>query len=427
MLDGARHTIATGLGTRVFFGWVMVAAAGLGIFVSGPGQSHTFSVFVGPISAELGISNTEIASAYAVATVAAAFLLPLMGKQVDRLGPRRALIYISFGLGLACLFFGAAANFLWLVIGFGLLRFLGQGSMMLGSANLVAHWFTAKRGIAMSLMALGFGLSMAVHPKLGHWLIEIMGWREAWVVLGLTTWLLMLPVLVLIVHDKPEDLGLRPDNAAPVAETANDTPVLSGPTKAEALRHSSFFILCACWFAFSSLVTTLHYHQFNILTGQGIDADWATNAFTISAIAMVCAMPLVGRACDKIRTRIVLAIGLCVQAGSLIAVTQVTSTPSLIAYAVIFGLNNAFTMTLFGYLWPRYFGRKHLGQIQGTGQMVAVIGASLGPLPVSYAFDVLGDPRMTLMALAAFPVLMAAIAVLALRTHPATTGTEHLE
>ncbi len=427
MLEGLRQSIARGLGARVFYGWVMVAAAGLGIFISGPGQSHTFSVFIGPISADLGISNTQIATAYAIATVAAAFLLPLMGKQVDRLGPRRALIYIVLGLGLACLFFGAAANFLWLVLGFGLLRFLGQGSMMLGSANLVAHWFTVKRGIAMSLMALGFGLSMAVHPKLGHWLIEVAGWREAWIVLGLTTWALMLPVLLLVVHDKPEDLGLRPDNAAPSADASGDVPVLSGPTRAEALHHPSFFILCACWFAFSSLVTTLHYHQFNILTGQGIDADWATNAFTISAITMVFAMPLVGRACDKIRTRAVLAAGLGVQTIALIAVTQVTNIPTLIIYAMIFGLNNAFTMTLFGYLWPRYFGRKHLGQIQGTGQMVAVIGASLGPLPVSYAFDNLGDPTATLMILAVLPIVMAVIAVLFLRTHPATTGTEHLE
>jgi len=427
VLDKARTAIARDIGDRVFFGWVMVAAAALGIFVSGPGQSHTFSVFIGPISADLGISNTEIATAYAFATVAAAFLLPIMGKQVDRLGPRRSLIYIASGLGLSCLFFGAAANFLWLVVGFGLLRFLGQGSMMLGSANLVAHWFSARRGIAMSLMALGFGLSMAVHPKLGHWLIEVVGWREAWVVLGLTTWALMLPVLFLIVHDKPEDLNLRPDNIARTDDGTDAPQELTGPTRDAALRHGSFYILCLCWFGFSSLVTTLHYHQFNILTGQGIDADWATNAFTISAITMVLTMPLVGRACDSIRTRYVLAAGLAVQATALVTITLVNSIPLLIIYAMIFGLNNAFTMTLFGYLWPRYFGRKHLGRIQGTGQMVAVIGASLGPLPVSYAFDSLGNPSTTLMMLAIYPVAAAIVAVLFLRTHPDTTGTEHLE
>lgn len=418
--------IAAGLNDRLFFGWFMVAAAGLGLFVSGPGQSHTFSVFVGPISEELGISNTRIATAYAFATVGAAFLLPQMGKQVDRYGPRRSLIAIVSALGLACLFFGAAANFLWLVVGFGLLRFLGQGSMMLGSANLVAHWFNAKRGIAMSLMALGFSLSMAVHPKLGHWLIEAYGWRQAWIGLGLMTWVLMLPVLFLVVHDKPEDLGLSPDNEDPEA-SGGASHALTGPTRAEALRHPSFYILCFSWFALSGLVTTLHYHQFNILTGQGIDPTWATNAFTISAITMVVMMPFVGRSLDRFRTRYVLATGLCVQALALAAVTWATTTPMLVVYAVIFGLNNAFTMTLFGYVWPRYFGRKHLGRIQGTGQMVAVVGASLGPLPVSYAFDHLGDPSSTLLWLTIYPLIAAAIAVIFLKTHPEVEGTAHLE
>ena len=85
--------------------------------------------------------------------------------------------------------------------------------MMLGSANLVSQWFSAKRGFALSLMALGFGLSMAIHPNLGQYLIDTMGWRNAWFTLGIITWALMLPPLILLVFDKPEDLGLAPDNA----------------------------------------------------------------------------------------------------------------------------------------------------------------------------------------------------------------------
>ena len=127
----------------------MVFVAALGLFASGPGQSHTFSVFNDPIGAELGISATSVALAYGIATTAAAFLLPVMGRQVDRFGARLSLIGISIGLGFACMFFGAAANYLWLVVGFGLLRFLGQGSLMLGSANLVAQWFSKKRGLAI--------------------------------------------------------------------------------------------------------------------------------------------------------------------------------------------------------------------------------------------------------------------------------------
>ena len=404
----------------------MAGAAALGLFASGPGQSHTFSVFNGPIGEDLGISSTSIATAYALATIAAALLLPRMGRLVDQHGPRKSLIGIVTALGLACLFFGAAANYLWLVVGFGLLRFLGQGSMMLGSANLVAQWFTAKRGIAMSMMAMGFAASIAVHPNLSQMLIEAYGWRAAWIGLGALTWLLMLPVLVLAVHDRPEPLGLRPDNA-PASDDDGNAAILTGPTRAEALRHRSFYLICAAWFGLSALVTALHYHQVNILTLNGLEPEWATRSFIISAVTMVVMMPLVGRGCDVFRTRYMLGAGLLVQTSSLIAITFATNLPGLFIYAMIFGLNNAFTMTLFGYIWPRYYGRKLLGSIQGTGQMVAVFGASLGPIPVSWAFDTTGDPTTMLWFLAIYPIVSAIAAIIGLQTHPAVKGSEHLE
>ena len=165
-----RDKILNYINPNYFYGWIIVAVANLGIFSSGPGQSHTFSVFVGPIGRDLGISSTSIASAYGLATLIAAFMLPYMGKLIDKYGARKTLIIVSIILGFSCVFFGAASNFLMLTVGFGFLRFFGQGSLMLGCANLVSQWFDKKRGFAMSLMALGFGISMAIHPPLSQFL-----------------------------------------------------------------------------------------------------------------------------------------------------------------------------------------------------------------------------------------------------------------
>ena len=188
----------------------MVGVAGLAIFTSGPGQSHTFSVFVSEISRDLDISSTAIATAYGLATLAAALCLPYMGRLIDRYGARRMLEPVVICLGGSCLLFGAAANVLWLAVAFASLRFFGQGSMMLGSANLMAHWFDRRRGFAVSLMALGFGVSMAVHPSLSQFLIETVGWREAWFWLGVSTWLLMVPPVLLLIVNRPEDIGASP-------------------------------------------------------------------------------------------------------------------------------------------------------------------------------------------------------------------------
>ena len=196
---------------KFFYGWVIVGIGSLGIFTSGAGQSHTFSPFIPVISQDLKISSTSITTAYMIATLFAAFLLPKMGKLVDKYGPRKILIYTVLLLGIGCMIFGAASNFLMLAIAFGFLRFFGQGSLMLGSANIITQWFDKKRGFALGLMGLGFAISMGLHPYISDFLISNYGWRMAWVILGLSTWLIMLPSLIFLAIDKPEDVSIKPD------------------------------------------------------------------------------------------------------------------------------------------------------------------------------------------------------------------------
>jgi MFS family permease len=396
-MDSLRQAIFLAVNRRVYYGWVIVAVASLGLFASGAGQSYTFSVFVGPIAADLEIPSTLIASAYGLATLVAAFALPFMGRLVDRHG----------------------ARVLWLAIGFAALRFLGQGSMMLNCSNMVSQWFSRRRGFALSLMALGFAASMAVYPPLGQALVELFGWRWAWVVLGLITWALMVPVLLLLAHDKPEPLGLVPDgrgeHSIQSSGATTASQALAGLTRRQALGTGAFYILAAGMFSISMLLTALHFYQVSIFQAQGLDAALAARIFPVSALTMVAAMPVIGRLADRHPTRYVFAGCLVLTALSLVAASLVEDLSSALIYALVFGIANAASMTLFGYLWPRYFGRRHLGSIQGTGQMISVVGASLGPLPLGIAFDLLGSYTATLRLLTLLP-LACATAALFLRT-----------
>ena len=163
------------------------------------------------------------------------------------------------------------------------------------------------------------------------------------------------------------------------------------------------------------LVTSLHFFQVSILTTQGLSEATAARIFPISAVVMVVTIPLVGRALDRFPTHRVFAFGLCVMVASLISAAMAHNLTTAMIYAVVFGLNNGCTMTFFGYMWPRYFGRKHLGTIQGTGQMIGVIGASVGPLPLGIAFDLVGGYQEILVMLALYPAICT-ITALFLRT-----------
>jgi MFS family permease len=425
---GPRGALTLRLSERFFYGWAMVAVAGLAMFASGPGQSHTFSVFIGPIGQTLGISATAVSSAYAIATLAAAFGLPCVGRLIDRYGVRRVLLVVASLFGLAAIAFGTVGGMAALALGFAALRFLGQGSLMLCSANLVAQWFSRRRGVAMSLMGLGFSASVAAHPPLAQWLIDTVGWREAWLWLGLMTWLLLLPPLLLLVQDKPEDIGLEPDGRAADARGSADgaRAAEAGLTAGQALRTRTFWIIAVSLATLSMLVTGLFFHQVSIFSSLGLSAQLAASIFPISATTTVLAMPVIGRLLDRLPTRPVFAAAMLAMSAAMLTLTLVRDTPSAIAYAVVFGVANAGIHTHMNYLWPHYFGRRHLGSIQGAAQTIGVIGASLGPLPFGAAFDLFGNYAGALWLFALQPVLCAT-AILLMRPPRVDTTTLQAE
>ena len=412
-----RSYILKRLKAQFFYGWVILFVATLAMFASGPGQSHTFSVFVDLIAADLGITTTSVATAYALATLIAAFALTRMGFFVDRYGARNVLVVVAIFLGFACIAFGAAIGVITLSLSFMVLRFFGQGSMMLGATNLVAQWFSAKRGFAMSILMLGFSASMAIHPKLGQWLIDQVGWREAWFWLGVMTWVMMIPLLWFLTHDKPEPLGLHPDGAAPeeTIDGNSGNGDLTGLKAGSAVRTPAFWIVGTGLFTTAMLITTLFFFQVSIFDQQGLPGTVATTMFGVSALIMAVTMPAIGKTLDQANPKYVFSFTLLLLAICLYGITLVTDAKTAIIYALAFGVLTGANMTLFGFMWAHYFGRKHLGSIQGIGQASGVIGASLGPLPLGIAFDMYGSYTGALHLLAILPAACAILALFLVR------------
>ena len=186
-------------------------------------------------------------------------------------------------------------------------------------------------------------------------------------------------------------------------------------TLSEALRTPAFYIVAAGLFTLSMLVTTLHFFQVSIFSDQGLDTEVATVAFAVSAVTMIAMMPTLGRMLDRFPTERMFAGGLLILATTLVIAAQVSGITSALLYALAFGVANAVSMTYYTFMWPRYFGRSYLGSIQGTGQMIGVVGASVGPLPLGFAKDYLGNYDAMLLGLAVIPLTWAVVAALFLR------------
>lgn len=414
-----RRMVFIWVNNKIFYGWVILAVACFTMIGTGPGQSHLVGLYFDSISSEMTFSfgpswlldnrQTAIAFAYGIATFFAAFFLPQMGRIVDRYGPMVMLCAVLVCLSATALMFMFVTDWLTIALVFGLLRFLGQGSIMLACVNLVSQWFDRRRGFALGIMSLGFPLSMALHPPICQWMIDDIGWRSSWLWLSISTLILFLPFVILFIHNRPEQLGLRPDGD--ICQKTSLNVEVWGLTRKEAVRSPAFYIIASGLFSLSMLVTTLHVFFKSILTEHGIEPQTATMMFTVSGITAAVSMPIVGHMLDKFPTERMFCGGLIVMVASLVSVTYVDGLFSAVVFALIFGLNNGVTMTFFGFMWPKYFGRRHLGSIQGLGQMVGIVGASLGAIPLAIAIDQFGEYDIALRSMALFPLFCACLAL----------------
>lgn len=204
MSDGAVTTRA------IFYGWWVVLAAAVGLFMSSvPVIAFTFSVFFNWLSREFGWSRSEISLAFSLSMLAFAFAQPLVGRWVDRVGARKIALpaVLVFGLCLASLY--SLSPSLWhLYAIYVAVGVVGAGTTSIVYLRVLTRWFDRRRGRAIGLALSGNGLSAVFMPGLAQLLIDAVGWRSAYVLLGLMVIGITMPVVGLLLKESPRMLGV---------------------------------------------------------------------------------------------------------------------------------------------------------------------------------------------------------------------------
>jgi MFS family permease len=106
----------------VHYGWIILAAGAFGSFMTLPGQTVGVAVFFDPINTDLHISRTSACIAYAVGTLTGILPAPVIGRWIDRRGPRLTGTIIAGALDLACAYMALVQSELMLLLGFAVLR-----------------------------------------------------------------------------------------------------------------------------------------------------------------------------------------------------------------------------------------------------------------------------------------------------------------
>ncbi|MBO0709281.1 MAG: MFS transporter, partial [Candidatus Dormibacteraeota bacterium] len=224
---------------RMYRGWPIVAALGLVTIVSYGTTQYLFGVLVDPVTRTLGGNRAQLASAYSIALVVAAVAGLGVGRVVDRIGAR-LLLCTGGAVNAATLLLlsrtGSLPAFaaVW-AGGGGIAMALTQYPL---TFVVVANWFDRRRPAAMALLTTIGGLSSPIMIPLSGWLVHAHGWRTAVALLALPA-ALTIPLALVLVRRRPEDLGLTPDGAT---GAGRQTPS-SGLTLAVALRRPAFWLI----------------------------------------------------------------------------------------------------------------------------------------------------------------------------------------
>ena len=401
---------------RFFPGWTMLGISAAAQYLSGPGQSYSVAAFKEPMRASLAISETEFSLAYCVATLISGISLPFAGRLIDRFGARKTLPVISALLGAACLIMSRTTDLSGLYLGFTMIRCLGQGALTLVAIWMVGEWFLRKRGFATALSGLGGSFSVMTFPLINSFVIAHYGWQTGWYLLGVFVVVALVPASLLLVRDRPEDLGLLPDGIEEPAERADTTGATSVAEPRnrhatdswalrEVLRDATFWKLLAVPASSGMIGTGMIFHQVSLLATRGVSTRFALGLISIQAAIASITVLGAGWLTDRWPLQRLLSIAMLMLAASVYVVLMMPAAWYALFYAALMGLHGSILRSAGTVVWINYYGRQHQGAIRGVAMSVMILAAAVGPLPLALARDRLENYTPALLLFIVVPLL----------------------
>ena len=389
---------------QVFYGWIIVVCVFL-ITLIGFGTAYSFAAFLPSLQSEFGATRGMVSIIFSLSGFLYFGLGVLSGPLADRLGPRWIVAAGMLLLG-AGLFLASRATSLWQVtLAYSLGVGMGVGFAYVPSIGAVQRWFLVRRGLATGLAVAGIGVGTLTMPLLAGWLIRLLGWRDAYVVLATIAVVLGVAIALQIEHS-PQRRGLRPDGAPVLqpeaagstyagrsAEANND-----GPTIRQALKSRPFWLI----YVGSFLASVGLYIPFVHLPAYAQDHGIA-QPLSLLLLSLIGIGSIVGRfgmagLADRWGRRQTLAGTYSAMAVLLVFWFVSTSVWSLGAFALLFGASYGAYVALFPAISADYFAGSNSTGIFGFLVTNLAFGTLLGPAAAGVAFDLTGSYTVPILA-----------------------------
>jgi len=383
-----------------FYGWIIVVVTFVTMAI-GVNARTAFSLFFPPIIDEFGWERGLTAGAFSFGFLVSGAVSPLIGRLMDRAGPRAVmeLGVVLMGGGMLLAPLTSEPWHLYLTIGV----MVGAGSVCLGYSGqslFLPNWFNRRRGLAMGLAFAGVGIgSMTLLPWVQH-MIEQSGWRTACTAMGILILVVLAPINLLL-RKRPEDIGLQPDgDAAPSASVKTVSYVVDADwasidwTLSRAVRTARFWWLATGYFGGLYIWYAVQVHQTKYLLDIGFSpgvAVWALGAVSLLGIP---GQIVLGHVSDRVGREWVWAascLGFAICFAALIALAKFPTL--LLVYVMVLaqGALGYGLTSIMGAVVLEIFQGKHFGSIFGTIMLAALAGGAAGPWATGLLHDLSGS------------------------------------
>ena len=411
--------------SRVYYGWFVVAglstAAGFSV---GMGIGN-FGIFVEPMNADLDVGRGQFGWALTARLIGFSISGPFIGRLIDHRGVRAPMAVAAILLGSSTALLGLVTEG-WQMIALcffgGMMGFWGSSSLFF--ATPVAKWFVLRRGKAMSIVFIGTPLGIAIAAPVSQMLIEVFGWRLAWVVLGFASSSVVAALAILLVRSTPEDMGLHPDGASR-AKTNSETVSTSQIDReswetTSAIRTSTFWRIAIAFGTLMMGMSAIGVFWVPYYTSIGFSAQTAAFAFSTQASTQVLTSICLSSFIDRVQPRFLAAGGFVLLSAALLTTIHASTTPHMFLGAALAGGGIGTGMLLQAHLWPNYFGRLHIGAIRGIAAPVTLGFSAAGSPATGMIFDATGSYLPAWWTI--FGLLIAGCLVLVLTPKPEYIG-----
>jgi MFS family permease len=385
-----------------YYGWRVVLAACFGVMAGfGSLFVYTFPIFVKPLSAEFGWNREAISRGFAIAAVTVGLCSPLLGRWIDRLGPRRIILpcMTVFGCGIASLALIRSGLWQFYVTCF-VLGVVGNGAAHLAYSRSISTWFEQRLGMALAFVMAGAGLGAMILPVVAQTIISGSGWRVAYLSLGCIALLLGLPLSWLYIRDR-----------GPIRH--EPTPVEhSGRTWQQGMRSFAFWIIVAVLCVSSISMNGAITQMSALLTDRGITPRGAALCASMLGGSSLLGRIGVGWLLDRFfGARVAFVVTLTTAAG-IFLLARANNFPAGCLAAVLIGIGAGGEAAITPYLLTRYFGLRAFSTLYGITWTFYAASAAIGPVILGRAFDSTGSYASLLIILAAGLGLVAAMNLL---------------